>query len=46
MKKYEKPEIKITKFEVEDVITASAVTPDIDGGVTDFIEDWLKSWEN
>ena len=41
MKKYEKPEIKITKFEVEDVIAASSANADIDGGVTDFIEDWL-----
>lgn len=41
MKIYEKPEINIIKFEVGDVIAASSVNADIDGGVTDFIEDWL-----
>lgn len=46
MKKYEKPEIEIIKFEVEDVITASKVTADIDGGSTNFIEEWLNSWGN
>ena len=42
MKKYEKPEIKIIKFEVEDVIAASGATPDIDGGNTGFLEGWLQ----
>ena len=42
MKKYEKPEIKIIKFEVEDVIAASGGSADIDGGSTGFLEGWLS----
>ena len=41
MKKYEKPEIIITKFEVEDVIAASSGKADIDGGITEFLDSWL-----
>ena len=48
MKKYEKPEIKIVKFEVKDVIAASGwfpgfdLLPDIDGGETSFPEGWAQ----
>ena len=41
MKKYEKPEITIIKFEVEDVIAASS--PTIDGGSTSFPGSWLNT---
>ena len=41
MKRYEKPEITIIKFEVEDVIAASS--PSIDGGSTSFPGSWLNT---
>lgn len=48
MKIYEKPEIKIIKFEVEDVIASSGwfpgfdLFPDIDGGETGFPKEWSE----
>lgn len=47
MKKYIEPEFKIELFDTEDIITASSgstITPDIDGGSTTFLEEWIKSW--
>lgn len=41
MKKYEKPEITIIKFEIEDVIASSFA--DIDGGSTNFPGSWLNT---
>ena len=38
---YEKPEITEI-IEIEDVITTSPVTPDIDNGSTIFPESWLQ----
>ena len=43
MKKYEKPEIEIIKFEVEDVITASGMKADVDGGIVEFLSSWLDT---
>ena len=46
MREYKKPEIKIIKFEVDNIITTSSVTsnntPNIDGGSTNFMDGWLK----
>ena len=41
MKKYEKPQIEEVTIETEDIITISNGT-DIDGGSTNFLEDWLN----
>ena len=43
MRKYEKPEIEIIKFEVEDVIAASGIRTDVDGGIAGFLDSWLKT---
>ena len=39
-KKYENPEIKIVKFNSENIVTLSSGKPDIDGGSTTFPESW------
>lgn len=41
MKKYEKPEIIITKFMVEDILAESSVN--IDGGSTNFPSSWINT---
>lgn len=43
MKIYKKPELKITKFEIEDIVTTSVIVPDIDGASTQFPEGWEQS---
>ena len=42
MKIYNKPELEITKFEVEDIITVSSTDADIDGGSAAFPEGWQQ----
>lgn len=46
MEKYIKPEIEFTKFETEDIITTSSgsIKPNIDGGSTTYLEEWINSW--
>jgi len=41
MRKYEKPEITIAKFDAENIITTSST--DIDGGITIFPGSWLST---
>lgn len=43
MNKYEKPEIIITEFETEDImsVSGSVQSPDIDGGSAGFDNSWL-----
>ncbi len=46
MEKYIKPEIEFATFEAEDIITTSggSIKPDIDGGSTTYLEEWINSW--
>ena len=45
MKKYIKPELEINELDVEDVITASWYSKDvdIDGKSTNFLESWFQN---
>lgn len=43
MKSYKKPEIKIIKFEIEDIIAASMGSADIDGGSAGFHDSWVNT---
>lgn len=40
---YEKPEIKIVKFEVEDVIASSGGSATVDGGIVNFPGGWINT---
>lgn len=39
-KRYETPELITTSFDTEDIITASGIGVNIDGGSTDFPNSW------
>lgn len=41
MKKYEHPQIKSVKFDVEDILTSSSA--DIDGGRVSFLNSWTQA---
>lgn len=44
MKQYEKPIMKTTKIETEDILYVSGkITPDIDGNSGSFLNEWLKN---